>query len=141
MSVGKDLRTWLLSIIETIGDRVHQDNVPQLQRLSNGDCDVTDIETFVYISRTGIDRDRCLGDLGERPDNETFTVEVIGPSLDEVKGIIDLLHTQDGYTGQFGDAKVWNGVYVEDQDDDYELVNQVEEFGLSVVALEIEVIH
>lgn len=139
MISDKDFRSWLMANLAGIGDRVHQDFAPQFELLLDDQCAPTEVEVFVFFSRVSTTRDRCL-QVEDSPDSHIFAVEIIGPSSQEVKNLTASLFALDGYQGSFGSSVVYNGVFVESQDDDYVPFNPASEFGLFTSAVEVEVI-
>lgn len=126
-NVATRLRTFLLAstdIAAAVANRVHYAYVPE-----------DTPRPFIYLTRTGVREERCLGESGGVPFSHTFAVECVTYSLDESQSLAALVYARcDGFIGTFADTTT-KGIFVDAQDDDY-----LSQFGEHVAALSVEVV-
>lgn len=130
--LAENLRTLMLStdaIKTRIGRRMHQDSVPQ-----------DEPRPFIYFGRTGVRLERCHDDAaGEAPFSHTFAVECVADTPRDMNTLVDAVRTLDLYAGTFGDSTI-QGMFIEDQSDDYVPINAAGDKGRHVAALSVEVV-
>ena len=129
-SLGENLRTFLLddlSIYDLVAGRVHQNHMPQESAFP-----------AIWFARQAEDRIGAYdGDAGVgRTD---FALECLSTSIDTAgtlsKAVFDRLNF---YRGDFADTTV-QGVFVTDQDDNYQLRNDLSDFGVEISALRVSI--
>ena len=129
--VATRLRAFLLAdsdISGSVGQKVHQGTVPEDEQ-----------PPFIFLKRTNVRYERCLGDNGAEPFSHTFDVDCVGTDLDDAQELADAVRAFDGYpgtagVGTFGDSTC-KGIFVNEQTDEYE-----SQFGDHVASLSVEVI-
>lgn len=137
--IGPELRTWLTSQLPEFAGEIYQDNVPaSFERYIEQKCQAAQVIPYLWFQRVGSDRDRCLSDVGNRPDVESFAVELVGPDMGSLQESATGLHHLDGFRGLIGSIEV-DGFYVDDQSDDYLVRNAAD--GLEVLAFDVEIIY
>lgn len=130
-SVGVDLCKYLRSqssIAAKVGRAVFHRHVPQPAP-----------RRFIYVVRTGLDNERCLGESGDPAFRHRYTAEAIADTETEADAIADLIRAIDGASGTFGGRTV-QAVFVDDQADDYEPKGIGSDLGYHIAAVSIEVI-
>ena len=141
--VAAALREWLIAKLEScVGDRVHQDVVPQptpAERRGQGVCQLA--KPYIWFSRSGTARtDRCL--TGGLPDEETFDIEIVAPDLQLKEFAARRLQECDGFNGR-ANADVWfESLLIEDQADDYlfrGIAEDYQEGGLGIAAFLVSI--
>jgi len=132
--LAENLRAFLLadsSIAAKVGSRVVQDIVGQDRP-----------RPFIWYQRTGITKERCLGETANTPFSHTFAVECIGESLDDVEALAILVNARCESaacgTSSFGGQSVSN-VFCEDQSAEYEPKGADLNSGLYIAPLQVEV--
>lgn len=130
--VGENLRSFLLSstaILEIVGQRVHQDAVPE-----------TSEEAFIWYSQRSSESPfACLDDeAGVEPDVVSFDVECVSDDIAEAKRLAAAVRALCPHRGTFG-AGAAQLVTVEDQNDDYVPRSDMSDEGRNVCALSIDV--
>ncbi len=132
--VAENFRKFLLddtAIAAKIGTRAAQDAIPQGKP-----------SPYIYFGRTGITRERCLGETVDTPFSHIFATECWGADLDDAQALADLVRTRCESaacgTSSFGGQSVSN-VFCEDQADDYVPTGADPNYGEHVAALSVEV--
>lgn len=137
VETGPKIRNWILATFPAFGE-VAQDNVPaSFERYIEQQCVASDVVPYVWFSRVGTERDPCLSEQGGRPDIESFAVEFVGPDIGVLQEQATCMHDQDSIR-LIDDLNV-QGLFVDDQGDDYVIRNAAE--GLEVIAFDLEIIH
>lgn len=130
-SVGVDFCKFLkanTNIAAKVGRHVYHRHVPQPAPAQ-----------FIYLKRTSFRHERCLGDTGDPAFSHTFAVEVIAENEEEADELADLIRGLDGASGTFGGRTI-QGMFVEDQDDDYEPKAIGSDLGWHIPAFSVEVV-
>lgn len=129
MSLSADLRAFILDDVDCLPllrDRVHQDTIPQ------------EHATYprVWYQRRGRESTHCLDDTGG-PYKHTYDLEVIAETPESRDAVADALWGRlDGYAGDLGSHRA-QGVFVEDQDEDYVPKAIAADAGLFVAAMSV----
>lgn len=131
MSIGQSIRTFLLSksaITDIIGAKAHQSRAPQ----------VSDAPFIVYFRRTAEDERELAPAVGDDAFRESFDVECVSDDLIEAEALAaEVRAAMNNYGGSFGSGTV-QGVFVEDQDDQYQQRLQYQDGVLHTAALYLE---
>lgn len=132
--LAENLRTFLLAdatIAATIGTRCHQGMVPQ-----------ADIATlpYVWFARSRRQLDRTLdAAAGDPADEQWFDVECISDDLDESQDLAEAVEDRlNNYRGTLGTQSV-QGIFLDDQDDNYVPRGTMGETELHVAALAVQI--
>lgn len=129
--VATNLRSFLLAtpaITDIVADRVHQSRVPQDSPFPH-----------IWFGRTGSEGDQCMDAGSRRPLFQTFALECAATDLDKSQELADAVwDTLSDYRGTFGDMTA-QGVFVEDQNDDYEPYYQQGDEGVFAAYLQIRI--
>lgn len=131
--VAENLRAFLMAdatVAALIGNRLYQDHVPEGTK-----------RPFAAYQITGSRRERCLDDaVGTSPFSWTFNVDAVGDRRTDANNVRNAINgALDAYDGTFGDTTV-DGVFCEDQSDDYEPFSIPADSGLHVASQIVEVI-
>lgn len=138
---GPELRKWLVENFPDMCGRIHLNNVPGFfEDYLRGDCKPCDFKPYMWVGRSTVTHEKCLDERGGRPERENFDLEIVGLDPAFVQRQAIHLHCKQGFIEQMGDMKV-QGLYVDDQSDDYQIRNSAEGSGLEIVAFDIEIIH
>lgn len=110
--LAQDLRAVLLAapaVAAIAGTRIHQGIVPE-----------SSTTPYLWYRRASRDTERVLGEaVGAEPDSYRFDLEAISADLEEAQDLADAVRgALDNYRGSFG-TRTAQGVFVENQDDDY----------------------
>lgn len=132
MSVTEDVRTLITSftsITDRVKERVHHNHMPE-----------TSEYPAVFFARSSREPMRTIdGDTSLRATR--YSVECLSTGLDEAMDLADdLTEALEGYRGTQG-ATTFQGVFVEDVDDDYIPLNDASDEGINFAALQIAVWH
>ena len=135
MALDEDLRTEIIAASTTLGTRVHQNIVPEHQG-----------NTFPRCWFQRISQEDLLAVDGSRIDlkRTEYTVEFISEDIDEAIAAANAVaeHTDQGgllaKRGTFGAGTV-QGVFITDQDDDYQPRGIGADEGAHVSALAITI--
>jgi hypothetical protein len=132
MSIGEDLRSWLLAdaaIAGIVGNRVHQNNVPQ----------DTGTLPYIYYARSTQDRDQDpdLNSPSKVPHRVNWDIECISQDIDEALELADLVNAKEQYKGQFGNGSV-GGIFVSSQDDGYVPRGIGDDVGWHVASIDLQ---
>lgn len=130
-SVGVDFCKFLkanASIAAKVGQHVYHRHIPQPSPAK-----------FIYLVRSGYRDERCLGESGDPAFSHTYAVEVIAENPDEADAIADLVRALDGTSGTFGGRTI-QGIFINDQNDDYEPKAVGGDLGWHIPALSAEVV-
>lgn len=126
-----NLRTFLLSrsaITAIVGAQVHQASIPADRQ-----------PPYVWFARTGSEAvDVLTPDVGLEPNNQFFTLECVTDDLDKTQALGDAIRAFNNYRSTFGDTTV-QGVFVNEQNDDYEYRTIMGDEGFHTAAFSIEV--
>lgn len=125
-------RAFLLAeptIASLVVDHVHVGNVLQ-------DVD----PPYIYIQRAGTGHERTLDQAqGTWPFEERWDLECISDDPDELQSLADSVRRLDSARGAFGVGGSIQGLFVEDQQDDYVPKGVNSDEGLDVAAFQITV--
>lgn len=130
-SVGVDFCKFLkanASIAAKVGRAVFHRHVPQSAP-----------ERFIYLKRTSFRHERHLEQTGDPAFSHTFAVEVIAENEEEADELADLIRGLDGTSGTFGGRTI-QGMFVDDQDDDYEPMQIGSDLGWHKPIFSVEVV-
>ena len=131
MSLGEDLRTWLLadaSITALVGTRCHQNKVPQ-----------NSTSPYIWYGRATTENEDAIDDIaGTIPFVQMFDVECISDDIDEALNLADLLKAKHLTRGTIGSGTV-QGVFVSDHADDYIPRGDNSDDGRHVAALQFQI--
>lgn len=118
-------------IAAKVASRVHDSHVPQAQT-------VPPIKSFIYFHRRQTTHSPTLDSAaGEVPQEFAFDVEVV--EADSRKPLGELVRTRcNCYRGTFGDSTC-QGVFVNDQDENYQSYNVGGDGGVFVTTLDVQV--
>lgn len=94
---------------------------------------------FIYLRRSGFRDERCLGESGDPAFSHLYDVEVIAENDEEADAIADLVRALDGTSGTFGGRTI-QGIFVNDQSDDYEPRAVGSDLGWHIPAFTVEVV-
>jgi hypothetical protein len=135
--IATRLRTFLLgsdAITSIVGQRVHQSHVPHL------DPDKP-VPAYIWFGRTTTRDERQLaGAAGEAEFSTMFSLECFSEDLDEAQRLGAAVKSRlNNYQGAFGDSTV-QGIFVEDQNDDYIPRSIPADVGAELTAFSVEVI-
>jgi hypothetical protein len=129
--LATNLRSFLLAtpaVTDIVEDRVHQSRVPQGSEFPH-----------IWFGRTGSERDQSIEGGSCRPLFQTFALECAALDLDQAQTLADAVgDALSDYRGTFGDMTV-QGVFVEDQSDDYEPYYSQGDEGVFMAALQIRI--
>lgn len=138
--VGENLKAFLeanAAVAALVGNRVFQDHVPQAT-LTMG--------PFIAfrLADSSSDNERCLDDaVGAAPFRFMFNLDAVAKTAGKEKDIRaavnSALNNYGKQTRTFGDTTI-QGVFCEDQSDDYEPFSVSADSGLRVAGLSVEVI-
>jgi len=132
MSLGADLRTWLLAqggISALVGTRVHQNRAPEGY---DG--------PYIYFRRRSVTHEDTVDmPAGDAAFEQSFDVEAIAEDQDQAMDLGELLLALHAYRGSFGGGTV-QGVFVEDQSDDYVPRGLMGDTALEFAALDFNII-
>jgi len=129
-SLAEDLRTFLLAdstITKIVDQRVHQDHMPEVSKFPaiwfsrQATDSLLSLDSKVGLVRSDFALECISGDMGVREDLSS--------------AVFDKLH---GYRGAVGTRSV-QGIFVTDQDDTYELRNDLSDFGIGTAALRVSI--
>lgn len=127
--VAKDLRTYLLAddTIDGLTDHCFVNIVPE-----------TKDRPFIWLRRSGSNGAGVIGQVDDEW-QQRFDVECVGADLDAADDLAAAVRSRlAGTVGTMGSNKyAW--VAVEDQYDDYEVVNRAGDERIEVVSLVVEV--
>lgn len=133
---GKNFRQFLLAdanIAAKVGTRVWEDHVAQ----------VPGVETFPFIwlqKRQGLSVDVIDSAAGTEPFDFTFDVECVANDQRQAKILCELLNARcNFYRGAFGSATAL-GVFVRDQNGDYEPKSVGDDSGLFIESADVRVV-
>lgn len=134
--VSSRFRDFLLAdanIARLVGQRVHEDHVPQ--RVA-----AKDYPFIWYRKRSATGFETLDSANGEQARDFSFDVELVAKSQSTAKELSELVRTRcNCYRGTYGDSTC-QGVFVQDQDDSYLPRNIGGDDGLFVPALDVRVI-
>lgn len=126
------LKTFLQSddtVRTKVGDRIHFDLVPEDKKRPY---------IWARLSRTGTFPTTDMS-AGQEPGEYQFDLETISPVKSEARQMAEAVRAKcEGYRGAFADSTV-RGMFVTDQDEDYEPKGIGEGVGLFVGALGVQV--
>lgn len=126
---AQDIRTYVLAdaTVSAITSRFYVNVVPHVG-----------VKPFIWLRRSGANG---AGVIGESDDiwQRRFDMECVAGDLDEASDLADAVRSRlDGTYGTMGsNAYAW--VEVQDQYDDYDVVNQSADEHIEVVALSVQV--
>jgi hypothetical protein len=130
-SVGVDFCKFLRansSIAAKVGQRVYHRHVPEGSAFP-----------FIYLYRQSFRHERCLGESGDPAFSHTYAVEVVSDDDTEADDVATLVRALDGSSGTFGGRTI-QGLFVEEQNDDYEPKAIGSDEGYHIPALSVEVV-
>lgn len=133
--IAEDIRSYLIAqagVATLAGARIHQAKAPQ----GYGG-------TFaVFFRRQTENEDELNASLGEAAFREFFDVECVSIDLDESQRLADAIKAvTHNLEGSFGSGLgTVQGVFVRDQDDQYEPRISDEDGALHVAALDVEIV-
>ena len=132
MSIGVDLRTWLLddaAIAAIVGDRVHQNTVPQ----DTGEA------PYIYYSMSITDRtqDPDMNNPSPVPYRVQWDIECISRDIDESLNLAELVGAREQYRGSFGNGYV-AGIFITSQNDEYQPRGISDDDGWHVSTLDLQ---
>lgn len=121
MKIDEAVRAWLVSRLSSVvAERVHLGTVPE-----------TSDPPYVWYARASTTREGTLDETpGTQPFTTTFDVEVYGYDPAVVGTAADLLQASNAYRGVFGTGHTAQGVFVDNQNDDYVPRGVMEDQGL-----------
>lgn len=129
--LATNLRSFLLAtpaVTDIVAERVHQSRIPQDSAFPH-----------IWFGRTGSTRDDCMDGGSRRPLFQTFALECAALDLDQCQELADAVgDALSDYIGAFGDMTV-QGVFVEDQVDDYEPYSNQGDEGIFVQSMQIRI--
>lgn len=129
-SVTEDLIAFLLSdadVTHLVGQRVHANHVPEKSSYPH-----------IWLARSGKEKDRDLDGQGGIT-RHLFDLECISPDLGDAQDVADAVDDRlAGHRGTFGTRRV-QGVFLDDQDDDYIPRGTGGDDGLMVVAQQVTI--
>lgn len=125
----KVLLTTHAAVKAKIGDRMHLDKVPPAQG-----------RPYVWFQRRSTGPSDTLdASIGEESFDFSYDLQAVAPIISEAKQIASLIRTVlNNYHGAFGDSTC-QAIFVEDTDTGEEPLGIGENFGMSVVALDVRV--
>ena len=129
-SLGEDIRTWILadaSIAAVVGTRVEQN------KLSQGKEGLA----IWYGRATTENADTIDAAVGTVPFSQTFDLECIGPDIDAVLDLAELVKALNYTRGSIGSGTV-QGVFIDDHQDDYVSRAIGSDDGRHIAALTLE---
>jgi hypothetical protein len=131
--IGNNFRKFLkadAALNLKIQDRVYEDHVPQ-----------TAARPFIWLrKRSGVSHDELAPAAGTEAKDFAFDVECVADNMPQAKLLCELLSSRcNFYRGTFGEATAL-GVFVSDQDADYEPQSISSDKGLFVEAADIRVV-
>lgn len=112
MSLGEDLRTWLLAqpaVSAIVGSRCHQNRVPQSYK-----------GAYLWFSRRSLDQQDTHLDQAPGADafRQRFDLEAVSADGDTAMNLAEACRQLHCSRGAFGSGKV-QGIFITDQADDY----------------------
>lgn len=129
-SVGEDLIAFLIddpTVTNLVGRRVHANHVPQKSKYP-----------LIWLARSGKEKDRDMDGQGGLT-RHLYDLECISPDLGEAEDVADAVDDRlAGHRGTFG-ARTVQGVFIEDQDDEYIPRGTGGDDGLMTVAQQITI--
>lgn len=136
-SIGEDLRDYLLSLPELtalVDERIHQDHVPQTPLDPDGY-----FERYIWFESVAIGREECTNQSqGSPPEWWEINLECIAYTGQEADAMVEVIRGLDGYKGTLG-ARTVQGLFVDDQTDDYLPRGLRTDVGASVKAVALEI--
>lgn len=135
--ISQNFRTFLLAsaaIQAKVGQRIHAVKVPQ----ETGKPPAT---PFIWFRKRSASAESLLNpSVGEDPDDVSFDVECVDRNNElNALDIAGLVRTRaNNYSGAFGD-KTRSGVFVNDQDDEYEPQSTGGDDSFTIAALDVRV--
>lgn len=127
----ENLRVYLLTssdVRSLTSGNVHQNQVPQNRK-----------QDYIWLRLASRQPDHCLDDeTGAAPRALLYDCECCSSDLDRSVRLSDAVRALAPYRGSFGDSTV-KGVFVNDQDEDYQPVNDMGDIGIHIQTLQIEV--
>lgn len=128
---AENLRAYLLTsttIQGFVADRIHQNHVPEHRA-----------EDYIWFRKASQSYDHHLNSTaGEAPRAIYYDVECCCTDLDRSADLADAVRNLFPYAGTMGDSTT-KGAFVNDQDEDYFPMNESEDEGIHVQAVQIEV--
>lgn len=147
---GIAIRYWLIQALKVhVGNRVHQDHVPQVESLLRGECRVDELQDFVFFSRRSVEVSDCLGNKTVVK-RQTWDIEIWTCTVGRGQKVAGVFYSPalGGYRGMAGDPDgpddeqiPISSVVVADQSDDYELRCVPGDSGFEVITLNLETVH
>lgn len=131
-TVGEDLIAYLVAnsgVNNLVGNRVHANRVPETSKYP-----------LIWLARGGKQRDKDLEGQGGIT-RHLFDLECISPQLEQSLDVADAVDSTDclaGHRGTLGSRRV-QGVFVEDQDEEYVPRGNADDEGLFVAALQVTI--
>lgn len=132
MTIGEDIRRWLLGLPEVtgiVGDRIHQNKVPQ---------DTTAAYIFYVQASADSDTGSTLGESDQLMD-ETYDIEVISTDLGEALQVKSAIQTRHKHRGPFGTGRV-QCLLMEQVADDYVPKGVQSDQGWNVAPLDMRIL-
>lgn len=131
--IGNNFRKFLKSnsaLNAKLQDRIYEDHVPQIAP-----------RPFIWMrKRSGQSHDELAPAIGTEAKDFAFDVEVVADDQRQAKTICELFSTcANFYRGAFGDLTA-QGVFVNDQDADYEPQSVGDDKGRFVEAADVRVV-
>jgi predicted membrane-bound spermidine synthase len=131
--IGKNFRTFLRSntaLNAKVQDRIYDEHVPQ-----------TKTKPYIWFrKRQGLSLDMLSPDIGTEAKDFSFDVEIVADSQPQTKVIFELFSTCcNFYRGALGDLTA-QGIFVQDQDGDYEPQSIGGDTGVFVEAADVRVV-
>lgn len=132
-TVDENLKLFLAgdsTIVKLVGGRIHENHVPSQF-----------IGDYVWFAFSGGDSERTLGDAPAASlFRYRFDVECIARSIRQARLIANAVFARlDSHRGSFGDSTV-QGIFVEEQPDEYEPRGVLGDTGIHVASKSVEVI-
>lgn len=129
-TVTEDLIAFLTAdatITNLVGQRVHANHVPEKSTYP-----------LVWLARSGKEKDTDLDGQGGLT-RHLYDIEAIGPDLGEAEDVAQAVDDRlAGHRGTFG-ARTVQGVFLQDQDDEYVPRGTAGDDGLMTVAQQITI--
>jgi hypothetical protein len=128
---SQDFRAMLLEqpqITDLVGTRIHVGAVPE------------EIEPpYLWLQRAGVSHERVIDQRqGEEPFEQRWDLECVVADPADLEPLANAVQRLDCLRGKFGDATI-QGLFVEDQQDDYVPKGVYSDEGLDVAAFAVTV--
>lgn len=133
MSIGVDLRSWLLTddeLTAIVGDRISQNMVPQ----------DTGTQPYIWFARSSSDRDQDpdLSNPSAEPYRVNWDVECISQDLGIAIQLRDLISKNQQYKGPFGSGTIQGGIFIASASEDYQPRGISSDEGWHVETLDLQ---